>query len=48
MPYFPGQIHVDWELDDPAGQGIDAVRQMRDDIHGRVVALVEQLAPPAR
>ncbi len=42
-PYFPGQTHLDWELDDPAGQGIDAVRPIRDEIRTRVEALVTRL-----
>jgi arsenate reductase len=42
-PYFPGQRHEDWDLDDPAGQGIDAVRVIRDDIRDRVAALVATL-----
>jgi protein-tyrosine-phosphatase len=45
-PYFPGQRHEDWDLDDPAGQGIDAVRVIRDDIRDRVATLVTTLAPP--
>jgi arsenate reductase len=44
-PYFPGQRHEDWELDDPAGQGIDAVRTIRDEIRQRVENLVEELRP---
>jgi arsenate reductase (thioredoxin) len=44
-PYFPGQTHLDWELDDPAGQGIDAVRPIRDEIRKRVEALVAELLP---
>jgi arsenate reductase len=44
-PYFPGQTHLDWELDDPAGQGIDVVRAIRDDIRGRVECLVAELLP---
>ena len=44
-PYFPGQRHEDWELDDPAGQGIEAVRVIRDDIRKRVVTLVSELLP---
>jgi arsenate reductase (thioredoxin) len=44
-PYFPGQTHLDWDLDDPAGQGIEAVRAIRDDIRGRVEALVADLLP---
>lgn len=42
-PYFPGQTHLDWDLDDPAGQGIEAVRVIRDDIRRRVEALVADL-----
>jgi arsenate reductase len=44
-PYFPGQTHLDWELDDPAGQGIAAVRPIRDEIRKRVEALVAELLP---
>ena len=44
-PYFPGQTHLDWVLDDPAGQGIDAVRPIRDDIRNRVEALLAALLP---
>lgn len=46
-PYFPGKRYLDWELTDPAGQGIDLVRQVRDDIKGRVETLVRELATPA-
>jgi protein-tyrosine-phosphatase len=42
-PYFPGQRHEDWALDDPAGQGIDAVRPIRDDIRERVTQLINEL-----
>jgi arsenate reductase len=42
-PYYPGQRHEDWELDDPAGRDIEAVRTIRDQIHGRVETLVAQL-----
>jgi arsenate reductase (thioredoxin) len=44
-PYVPGQTHLDWELDDPAGQGIDAVRPIRDEIRKRVEALAAELLP---
>jgi arsenate reductase (thioredoxin) len=44
-PYFPGQTHLDWELDDPAGQGIESVRPIRDDIRKRVEDLVKDLLP---
>ncbi|MGH3734523.1 MAG: arsenate reductase ArsC [Micromonosporaceae bacterium] len=46
-PIFPGQTHLDWQLDDPAGQDIDAVRQIRDDIHHRVQTLLTDLLPEA-
>ena len=44
-PVFPGKRYEDWKLDDPAGQGIEVVRPIRDDIHSRVRALVAQLLP---
>jgi len=44
-PVFPGKRYEDWELDDPAGQGVDAVRPIRDDIRSRVQALVSELLP---
>lgn len=42
-PFFPGKRYEDWELDDPAGQGIEAVRPIRDDIKTRIEALVTDL-----
>ena len=42
-PIFPGKRYEDWKLDDPAGQGIDAVRPIRDEIRGRVQALIADL-----
>ena len=42
-PVFPGKRYEDWVLDDPAGQGIEDVRRIRDDIRGRVVALLDEL-----
>jgi arsenate reductase (thioredoxin) len=42
-PIFPGKRYEDWELNDPAGQGIDTVRAIRDDIRGRVEALISDL-----
>ena len=42
-PVFPGKRYEDWVLDDPAGQGIDAVRSIRDEIRGRVVTLLGEL-----
>ncbi|WKT87916.1 arsenate reductase ArsC [Microbacterium maritypicum] len=42
-PFFPGKRYEDWKLDDPAGQGIDAVRPIRDDIRARIEQLVSEL-----
>ncbi|WP_395656160.1 arsenate reductase ArsC [Nocardioides sp.] len=42
-PYFPGKRYEDWELDDPAGQGIDAVRPIRDEIRRRIEDLIASL-----
>ena len=44
-PYFPGKRYEDWVLEDPAGQGVDAVRPIRDDIKGRIEELIASLAP---
>ena len=44
-PIFPGKRYEDWVLDDPAGQGIEDVRRIRDDIRGRVIALLVELGP---
>ncbi|WP_460802778.1 arsenate reductase ArsC [Microbacterium sp. GXF6406] len=44
-PFFPGKRYEDWKLDDPAGQGIDAVRPIRDDIRTRIEALITELLP---
>ena len=44
-PYFPGVRYEDWVLADPAGQGIEMVRQVRDDIRGRVERLLVELLP---
>ena len=44
-PIFPGKRYEDWALDDPAGQGIEAVRPIRDDIKERVEALLSEIAP---
>ncbi|MEO7234967.1 MAG: arsenate reductase ArsC [Lapillicoccus sp.] len=45
-PIFPGKRYEDWTLDDPAGQGVDAVRPIRDEIRRRVVELLEELSVP--
>ena len=42
-PFFPGKRYEDWKLDDPAGQGIEAVRPIRDDIRTRIERLVAEL-----
>ncbi|MCW2847371.1 MAG: heat-shock protein HtpX [Marmoricola sp.] len=42
-PWFPGKRYEDWVLDDPAGQDLDAVRPIRDEIRRRVQALVAEL-----
>lgn len=42
-PFFPGVRYEDWPLDDPAGQGLDAVRPIRDEIERRVRALLADL-----
>ncbi|WP_420434946.1 arsenate reductase ArsC [Candidatus Poriferisocius sp.] len=42
-PIYPGKRYEDWELDDPSGQSIEAVRPIRDDIRGRVEALLVSL-----
>ena len=44
-PFFPGTRYLDWPLDDPAGQGIDAVRPIRDAIKAKVEALIADLLP---
>lgn len=47
-PVYPGKRYVDWQLDDPAGQGVDAVRAIRDDIDERVRGLLAELVSPPR
>ena len=42
-PFFPGKRYEDWVLADPAGQGVDAVRPIRDDIRRRVTDLLTEL-----
>ena len=42
-PIFPGKRYEDWKLEDPAGQGIDSVRPIRDEIRTRVLALLDEL-----
>lgn len=42
-PWFPGRTYLDWELDDPAGQGIESVRRIRDEVRERVQRLVDEI-----
>jgi arsenate reductase len=42
-PYVPGRRYVDWELDDPHGQPLERVREIRDEIEARVATLVGEL-----
>jgi protein-tyrosine-phosphatase len=42
-PFYPGKRYEDWVLDDPAGQGIESVRVIRDEIKGRVEKLLSEL-----
>jgi protein-tyrosine-phosphatase len=44
-PFYPGRRYEDWVLDDPAGQAIDVVRPIRDEIRRRVEALITELDP---
>jgi protein-tyrosine-phosphatase len=46
-PFYPGKRYLDWVLEDRAGQGVDAVRPIRDEIERRVLALIDELAPGA-
>lgn len=46
-PIFPGKRYEDWQLDDPAGQGLEAVRPIRDEIERRVRRLLDDLEVPA-
>ncbi len=42
-PFFPGKTYLDWVLDDPAGQGVEAVRPIRDEIRGLVENLIAEI-----
>ena len=46
-PIYPGKRYEDWQLADPAGHGVDAVRPIRDEIKARVRALLAELGVPA-
>jgi len=45
-PIYPGKRYEDWELDDPAGRDLGAVRAIRDEIDERVQRLIAELLPP--
>ncbi|MEU3989575.1 arsenate reductase ArsC [Streptomyces platensis] len=47
-PVFPGKRYLDWQLPDPAGQGVEAVRPLRDDIEQRIRGLLHEIAPEGR
>lgn len=47
-PVFPGKTYLDWQLDDPAGQGVAAVRPIRDEIENLVRELLADLGPTPR
>ena len=42
-PYFPGKRYLNWELDDPAGRDLEAVRPIRDEIERRVRGLIDEI-----
>jgi protein-tyrosine-phosphatase len=42
-PIFPGKRYEDWELEDPAGKGVESVRPIRDEIKRRILTLLEEL-----
>jgi arsenate reductase (thioredoxin) len=44
-PIYPGKRYEDWELDDPAGQDLETVRRIRDELDGRVQNLIGELLP---
>jgi arsenate reductase (thioredoxin) len=46
-PIYPGKRYEDWDIPDPAGQPLEAVRPVRDEIRGRVTSLLSSLIPPA-
>ncbi|MER8199371.1 arsenate reductase ArsC [Streptomyces microflavus] len=44
-PVFPGKRYLDWQLEDPSGQGVAAVRRIRDDIKFMVEGLIKEILP---
>ena len=47
-PIYPGKKYEDWELDDPAGQDLETVRRIRDELDGRVQNLIGELLPDGK
>jgi arsenate reductase (thioredoxin) len=47
-PIFPGKRYLDWQLEDPAGKGVESVRPIRDEIERRIRGLLDELRVPAR
>jgi arsenate reductase len=47
-PIFPGKRYLDWQLEDPAGKGVESVRPIRDEIEGRIRGLLTELQAPSR
>ncbi|MGP3949781.1 arsenate reductase ArsC [Streptomyces sp. 7N604] len=44
-PVFPGKKYLDWQLEDPAGKGVESVRPIRDEIRTRIEGLIAEIAP---
>lgn len=42
-PFFPGKTYLDWPLEDPAGQGVEAIRPIRDEIKSKIEALIAEI-----
>lgn len=42
-PFFPGKVYLDWKLDDPAGQGIESIRPIRDEIRKLIEGLIAEI-----
>ena len=42
-PFYPGKVYLDWKLQDPAGQGVESVRPIRDEIKGLIENLIAEL-----
>ncbi|WP_354644680.1 arsenate reductase ArsC [Kitasatospora camelliae] len=47
-PYFPGKTYLDWKLEDPAGQGVEAVRPIRDEIKTLIEGLIAEIDAKAQ